>query len=142
MIKRLIDLMGGTIGIESEPGQGSTFWFESALPVTGETEPVNDETETAPVDETGPQATPAILLAEDNPINQEVIRGFLMLRGWDCEIVGDGEAAVEAVIAFAAAQRGRLLLVDGEGRSRGLYRSDALGVEEVHFRALSVAGGK
>lgn len=38
------------------------------------------------------------------------------------------------------AERGRLLVVDAAGRSRGLYRSDVLGVEEVHFRSLAVLG--
>lgn len=68
---------------------------------------------------------------------------------------GDADSTCDVASAFVGdsrltscdqldelAERGRLLLVGGAGRSRGLYRADPLGVEEVHFRALTVRGPK
>ena len=51
-------------------------------------------------------------------------------------------AAAPCERSVELAQRGRLLLVDGDGRVRGLYPSDVLGVEEAHFRALAVLGSR
>ncbi len=97
--KRLVELMGGTIGFASEPDRGSTFWFEAPLKIAA-----SPRRTAAPSDPTGshaPQARrrdagPRILVAEDNPINQEVIRGFLKFRGWTCDLAEDGAKAVEA----------------------------------------------
>ncbi|MFP4517927.1 MAG: ATP-binding protein [Oceanicaulis sp.] len=95
--KRLVELMGGSIGFESAPGEGSTFWFETPLRHAARLEP-------APAGPTGGDPVierdgpaPRILVAEDNPINQEVIRGFLKLKGWSCDIAPDGAEALAAV---------------------------------------------
>jgi CheY-like chemotaxis protein len=94
--------MGGTIGFESKPGEGSTFWFEAPLKVAAVKAPAEDIAPIAPAsgaqnEAEAPQpAGPRILLAEDNPINQEVIRGFLKYRHWTCDVAGDGAQAVEA----------------------------------------------
>jgi CheY-like chemotaxis protein len=97
--KRLVELMGGTIGFTSEPDKGSTFWFEAPLKIAAARTP--DPAPALPaMAEQGPAAPhdtgPHILVAEDNPINQEVIRGFLKFRGWTCDIAEDGAQAVEA----------------------------------------------
>ena len=97
--KRLVELMGGTIGFRSRPDQGSLFWFE--IPVRR----VIEDDKAAPP----PVAAPAIaaaaetprpgirvLVAEDNPVNQAVARGFLRLRGLEADYVENGAQAVEA----------------------------------------------
>jgi len=100
--KRLIELMGGTIGFDSVPGGGSTFWFEAPLKVPAikahPVEPAQAASAPVAVGEASPdhQEGPRILLAEDNPINQEVIRGFLKHRNWSCDVAADGAQAVEA----------------------------------------------
>ncbi|XBQ15072.1 MAG: ATP-binding protein [Oceanicaulis sp.] len=97
--KRLTDLMGGSIGFQSTEGSGSTFWFEAPLrraaPVETDVAPVDIE---AAVPEMAAEGDgPRILVAEDNPINQEVVRGFLKLRGWSCDMAPDGVQALAAV---------------------------------------------
>ena len=98
--QRLVNLMGGTIGFESEEGVGSRFWFELPIqrlaPLAARAQPSARPSTIAPI-----ERAPRILLAEDNPINQHVARGFLKLRGWDCELAKDGVAALKAVCAQA-----------------------------------------
>jgi two-component system, sensor histidine kinase len=107
--KRLVELMGGTIGMRAREPRGSTFWFEVPLRRVLET-PVSAEAATAPV-RTGTQAGGVrVLVAEDNPINQTVARGFLKLRGLSASFVENGQQAVEAV----QAQDFDLVLMDME----------------------------
>lgn len=99
--KRLVELMGGTIDFSSVQGEGSRFWFEAPLKIAAEAPTISKVAESVPA-EGLPSAVsshaegPRILLAEDNPINQEVIRGFLNYRNWSCDLAKDGEEAVEA----------------------------------------------
>lgn len=87
--KQLIEMMGGRIGLRSEPGAGTTFYFivTMALP------------EKEAVDEVPPVAVPEnfnirVLLAEDNYVNQLVAKKILTSLGVTVEVVGDGEKAL------------------------------------------------
>lgn len=95
--KRLVDLMGGTINFSSEAGSGSQFWFEAPLDVADSPSLSDPSSQAVSQSDTAQGSMPRILLAEDNVINQEVIRGFLKSRNWNCEIAEDGVQAVEAV---------------------------------------------
>lgn len=85
--KNLVSLMNGEIGVESNPGQGSDFWFRIPLK-----EPLilnDNEGEDA---NTLPENL-KILMAEDNVINQKVTSLTLKQLGFDCDIVSDGQEA-------------------------------------------------
>ncbi|HYD65064.1 PAS domain-containing hybrid sensor histidine kinase/response regulator [Azospirillum sp.] len=94
MCKRLAEALGGAIGVDSTPGEGSRFWFELPVaPADGAAEeepPAPGSAAPAPLD---------VLLAEDSEVNQLVALGFLKKLGHRAVVVGDGRAAVEAVQA-------------------------------------------
>ena len=106
--QRLTELMGGEIGVTSEPGAGSTFWIKLHLG-TGQA-PASDDAP-CPTRNTGadaadtPPITPEqllaactgrrVLLAEDNPLNQEITHELLTDAGLEVELAQDGREAVE-----------------------------------------------
>jgi CheY-like chemotaxis protein len=96
--KELVELMGGTIGAESEPGRGSTFWLELDLgpPVAHDGEPAPPREVKAPAVRLGPTA-PLVLVAEDSPVNQIVAVRALERCGCRTHVVGDGRDALEAL---------------------------------------------
>jgi len=90
--KRLARLMGGSVGVDSREGEGSAFWMTLHLPHSkaGLAAPAAD-------DATVPQslAGKRVLLAEDNPINQEVAVELLSDIGLEVVVADDGAQAVQ-----------------------------------------------
>ena len=90
IVATLVELMGGRIEVESEAGEGAIFVV--TLPLTP-AQPVKAG-EDAPDAE--PERALRVLVAEDHPVNEQVIRGLLGQVGIEVEIVDDGLQAVEA----------------------------------------------
>jgi two-component system, sensor histidine kinase and response regulator len=119
IVRRLVELMGGEVGVESEHGRGSMFWFvlpfqvlESEAAMAAAARAASGATELRA------DAVPAaaafagrysgrVLLVEDNAINQKVARSFLERLGCRVTLASNG---LEAVHAFAQARFDLVLL--------------------------------
>ena len=95
--KRLVELMGGTIGVESGTGTGSVFWFEitfgrttevAAEPFTGARDVLHARPRLSGV---------KILVVDDNEINRDLLARVLQREGAEAELVGDGQQAITSL---------------------------------------------
>ena len=100
--KRLVALMKGHIGVDSTLGKGSTFSFKVKLGKVEDKDGADrltiDSQESPP---TLPDSPIRILLAEDNLINQKIIKTMLGAKGLSIDIVSNGEEALAAVASRA-----------------------------------------
>jgi signal transduction histidine kinase/CheY-like chemotaxis protein/HPt (histidine-containing phosphotransfer) domain-containing protein len=100
---QLVEMMGGTIGAASDPGLGSTFWFE--LPLALADNPSQPPVPLPPPGTVGErdgsgaltEAAPLILVAEDSQVNQLLAVRLLDQCGYRADVVADGHAALRAV---------------------------------------------
>ncbi len=91
--KSFVELMGGTIGLETERDKGTTFTIELRFPISREEEGC-DEPDPA-LTEQADLSGVRILLAEDNPINSEIATMILSQNGFTTETAENGKLAVE-----------------------------------------------
>ncbi|MHA6139608.1 ATP-binding protein [Pseudomonas mohnii] len=98
--KHLVEQMGGSIGVTSEVGRGSCFWFELTL------QPAAGVTAQRPITVAGPALK--VLVVEDVALNREVVQGLLQRDGHQVWLAEEAEQA----LAQCAALRFDLILLD------------------------------
>jgi PAS domain S-box-containing protein len=101
--KQLVELMGGTIGVESVTGEGATFWFTVVLErgdkislshpyLFGEVTNVSDQRVVG-----GGGTTIRILLTDDDPIAQKIVPKLLKIHGYLVDVAADGKEALQTL---------------------------------------------
>jgi PAS domain S-box-containing protein len=93
--QKLVEMLGGTLHLQSEIGRGSTFSFVIPVDIP------EDQPALPPFQPGEPQPAPApppglrVLVAEDNRVNQKVITSMLEKRGYACVVAGNGQEVLE-----------------------------------------------
>ena len=110
--KSIVDLMGGTIHVESTPGKGTRFEVVLEFPIDAEADTVQEAQVLPEEEETAsPLSGMKFLCAEDNAINAEILELLLESKGAHCKIYPNGQ---EIVDAFASVKPGEydMILMD------------------------------
>ncbi len=92
--KQIVELMNGTIQVQSKEGIGSTFIIELPMEVVVKEE-VAEEMTDASIFSMESSSRVHVLVAEDEPVNQQVIGKLLGMAGYSYDIAGNGQAAVD-----------------------------------------------
>lgn len=105
IVRNLVNMMGGDIGVESKPGKGSRFWFRIRVEIVLAVESSRDAK--PPVNEPATSAiTPSqlvgrVLVVDDNEFNREIIEEMLTHLGLSVTLANDGQQAVDSITRAA-----------------------------------------
>ena len=101
--KQIVELLGGHIGVNSTPGTGSVFWFDLPFALQAPQQSAPRSEQQRPPEQPslhGPQRSNPprrLLVAEDNRVNQLIAQAMLSKLGWDCDLVENGQEAIDAL---------------------------------------------
>jgi signal transduction histidine kinase len=133
IIHRLAHLMGGTVGVESQPGQGSRFWFRVRVDIRKGKQGSDTQEIPASVGQSDSlMRTGQVMLVEDNVVNRKVAEFLLKKLGLEFLSVENGQ---EAVNALRNGARPNLILMDMQ-----MPVMDGVTATE-HIRAMEAQAG-
>jgi signal transduction histidine kinase/ActR/RegA family two-component response regulator len=147
LVARMVEHLGGSIGVESTVGQGSTFRVTLGVPpdvietaqaagaAMGEVAvPVREGAAPAPSAAIGIRPGLKVLIADDNEANVRIFKSFLESRGCQVEVAHDGQAAVEATARWGPA----IVLMDVQMPRMDGLQATRLIREQPRFAALPI----
>jgi PAS domain S-box-containing protein len=98
--KQIVEMMGGTIGVDSREGRGSAFWFTAVFELAPQPAPASERQDApcgTPAEPAQEKAMARILVVEDNSTSREVALAQLRKLGYQASAVSNGADAVKAV---------------------------------------------
>ena len=159
--EQLVEMMGGTIGVSSEPGVGSTFWFTARLQLQDVNTVYEDDmpglrlkdkhvlvvddiamTEPASGQEVDQNLGRHILLVEDNIVNQEITVAMLEMFGCRVDVAENGQ---EAIAAWQCTEYdlifmdGQMPVMDGYEATRKIREREGASLGEPHKHTTIIA---
>jgi signal transduction histidine kinase/CheY-like chemotaxis protein len=141
--KSIVEVMGGSIGLKSQVGEGSVFWFDLPMPLAAPP----PEVSTNAVDSERAAVSPErILVVEDNPINVKVITGLAKKLGYQSDVAVNGQEALrlwEANEYLAILMDCQMPLLDGYEATREIRRREnGVHIPIVGVTAHAMAGDR
>jgi signal transduction histidine kinase/ActR/RegA family two-component response regulator len=91
--KRLVELMGGEISVESEYGKGSTFYFTIMVDIPDEEQKVCNTNDNSGIQQSAHRLN--ILVVEDDPVSQLIMKQISKLKGWHLTVASNGREAID-----------------------------------------------
>ncbi|MGE5467076.1 MAG: ATP-binding protein [Ignavibacteria bacterium] len=109
IVQNLASMMGGTVGVDSRPGEGSRFWFRVPVRRVAADGDRPQAAPAAPKASQRPAVDRLVLVVEDNVVNCRVVEAMLKRHGVRSESAENGQAAVDRIMAGCSPD---LLLMD------------------------------